>query len=105
MEVDSDAALDIVRSGEAVEVALVLRDIGGGRGKLSARSKGAFNVQQLASGFGGGGHAKAAGATLVLSLEDARAQLVDAALKRLESTPERRQEPRSAADAARSLRT
>ncbi|MEM8711435.1 MAG: DHH family phosphoesterase [Planctomycetota bacterium] len=102
MDVDSDVALDIVRSVESVEVALVLRDIGENRCKLSARSKGAFDVQKLASSFGGGGHAKAAGATLTLPLRDATGQLVEAALARLSATPERRQRPRTAADAARS---
>ena len=105
MDADSDAALDIVRSVEAVEVALILREVGASQCKLSARSKGAFDVQQLAASFGGGGHAKAAGATLDLSLSDARLQLVEAALVRLAQTSERRQSPRTAADAARQHRS
>ncbi len=105
MDADSDVALDIVRSVEAVAVALVVREVSPTRCKLSARSKGAFNVQQLAASFGGGGHAKAAGATLELSLADARLQLVEAALARLAYTEERRQSPRTAADAARQLRS
>ncbi len=104
MDVDSDVALDVVRSVEAVEVALVVREIGPQRCKLSARSKGAFDVQKLAALFGGGGHAKAAGATIELSLQDARLQLVEAAVSRLADTIERRQSPRTAADAARQLR-
>ena len=101
MDVDSDVALDILRSVESVEVALVLRAIAGSRCKLSARSKGAYDVQKLASHFGGGGHAKAAGATLDLALVEARSQLIEAALARFASTEERRAEPRTAADAAR----
>lgn len=104
MDVDSDVALDIVRSVEAVEVALVVREIALNRCKLSARSKGAFDVQKLAAQFSGGGHAKAAGATIELSLQDARQQLVEAALARLAETKERRQAPRTAADAARQPR-
>ncbi len=100
-DVDSDVALDILRSVESVEVALVLRAIGPDRCKLSARSKGAYDVQQLASGFGGGGHAKAAGATLGGSIVSARDALVDAALARFDITQERRAEPRTAADASR----
>lgn len=98
---DSDAVLDVLRSVESVEVALVLRAIGASRCKLSARSKGAYNVQQLALQFGGGGHAKAAGATLEATIESARTSLMDAALRQLGQTEERRSEPRSAADAAR----
>lgn len=104
MDADSDVALDIVRSVEAVGVALVVREVSANQCKLSARSKGAFNVQQLAATFGGGGHAKAAGATLGMSLADARLQLVEAALARLDYTEERRQSPRTAADAARQHR-
>lgn len=80
-EVDSDAALDVLRSVESVEVALVVRAVEAARCKLSARSKGVFNVQQLAARFGGGGHAKAAGATIESSIDVARRDLVDAALE------------------------
>ena len=100
-EVDSDGVLDVLRSVESVEVALVVRAVDGSRCKLSARSKGAFNVQQLAARFGGGGHAKAAGATIESPIEKARTDLVEAALELLAATTERRSSPRSAADAAR----
>ena len=50
-EADGDVALDVLRSVEAVEVALVVREIGPSRTKLSARSKGAFDVQKLAHTF------------------------------------------------------
>jgi len=98
---DSDAALDVVRAVEVVEVAIVLREISGGRCKVSARSKGAYDVQRLCSGFGGGGHAKAAGATLDVGLDAAREQVVTRALSQFGETHERRAEPRTAADAAR----
>jgi len=100
-EFDSDAALDVVRAVEVVEVAIVLRGIDGGRSKVSARSKGAFDVQRLCSGLGGGGHAKAAGATLDLDLDAAREAVVGRALAQFDETFERRAEPRTAADAAR----
>ena len=103
-EVDSDAVLDVLRSVESVEVALVLRSISPASCKLSARSKGAFNVQELALELGGGGHAKAAGATIEAKIEDARGDLVERALARLDATVERRAEPRSKADAARAQR-
>ncbi|MEM9381759.1 MAG: DHH family phosphoesterase [Planctomycetota bacterium] len=103
-DIDGDVALDVLRSVESVEVALVLREIGPSRCKLSARSKTAFDVQKLASGFGGGGHAKAAGATLELPLVQARIEIVEAAVEQLARTQERRSEPRTAADAARQMR-
>lgn len=103
-DVDGDAVLDVLRSVESVEVALVLCSVSPRTCKLSARSKGAFNVQELALEFGGGGHAKAAGATIDVPLEKARVELVERALLRLEATVERRAEPRSEADAARAAR-
>ncbi|TAJ04373.1 MAG: hypothetical protein EPO68_17075 [Planctomycetota bacterium] len=81
--VDSDLLLDILRSVEAVEVVLFLRETKDGVCKLSARSKTAYDVQKLAKRFGGGGHAKAAGATILGSLSDARERLVAAALEDL----------------------
>lgn len=80
---DSDDALDILRSVEAVEVVLYLRELEPGLCKLSARSKTSFDVNQLARRFSGGGHAKAAGATIQGDLAEVRARLVEAALEGL----------------------
>jgi len=80
---DSDEVLDLVRSVAAVEVVLFLREQKEGGVKLSARSKGAFDVNRLARVFGGGGHAKASGATFEGSLASARAALLEAALEQL----------------------
>jgi len=76
---DSDPVLDIVRSVETVEVVLYLREIEAGLCKLSARSKTDFDVNRLARLFGGGGHAKASGATIKGNLGEVRSRLVDAA--------------------------
>lgn len=80
---DTDEVLDIVRSVERVEVVLLVREIASGGVKLSARSKGDFDVHALARRFGGGGHKKAAGATIPGGLGDVRARLVAAALEAL----------------------
>lgn len=80
---DGDAVLDVLRSVESVEVVLLLRELEAGLCKLSARSKTDFDVNQLARRFGGGGHAKAAGATIEGELEDVRERLVGAALEAL----------------------
>ena len=85
-ELDSEDALDLVRSVEQVDVVLFLRAMPSGLCKLSARSKGAFDVNRLARGFGGGGHAKASGATLSMELEEAKAQLVAAAIAQAQAT-------------------
>lgn len=79
-EVDGDDVLDVLRSVSTVEVALFVRGIDGARTKLSARAKGDYDVRALAASFGGGGHAKAAGATLPMPLAEARRAIVAAAL-------------------------
>ena len=70
------AAEDLVtypRSIEGVEVAILLREEGGGVVKCSLRGKGRIAVNTIAQGFGGGGHANAAGCTLRGSLEEVTA--------------------------------
>lgn len=81
--VDADEVLDILRSVRDVEVVLYLREIEGGKVKLSARSKTTFDVHKLAGLFGGGGHVKASGATIQGSLDDVRARVVAAAREQL----------------------
>jgi phosphoesterase RecJ-like protein len=76
---DNDEVLDILRSVERVEVVLLLRELAEGGTKLSARSKGDFDVHALARAFGGGGHRKAAGATIPGRLPEVRARVVAAA--------------------------
>ncbi|MEC8496157.1 MAG: DHH family phosphoesterase [Planctomycetota bacterium] len=86
LEVDGDVVHDLLRAVESVEVALLLRAIEPARCKLSARSKGPFDAQRFAAGFGGGGHVKAAGATLECDITRARLALVDAALAQMAAT-------------------
>ena len=76
---DSDAVLDLLRSVETVEVVLFVREGRDGTCKLSARSKTARNVNELARRFQGGGHAKASGATLRMPLAEAKSRLLAAA--------------------------
>ena len=77
---DTDTPLDILRAVKDVEVVLFLRAREDGQVKLSARSKTSYDVNALARRFGGGGHVKAAGATIPGPLEEVRARLVEAAV-------------------------
>ena len=79
-QLDSDEVLDILRSVATVEVVLYVRELADGTCKLSARSKGAYDVNALARAFGGGGHKKASGATLQGPLAAAREKVVEAAI-------------------------
>ena len=87
---DSDPVLDVARSVEDVEVVLYVREHEPGVCKLSARSKTDFDVNALARRFGGGGHRKAAGATIQGDLADVRARLVEATLAALAGDHRRR---------------
>ncbi len=81
--VETDDLLDLLRSVRTVEVVIFLREQKDGSVKLSARSKTGFDVNKLARRFGGGGHAKASGATLRTSLAASRDALVASALEDL----------------------
>jgi phosphoesterase RecJ-like protein len=83
---DSDGVLDVLRSVEAVEVVLLLRELPDGSVKLSARSKTAYDVNALARRFGGGGHAKAAGARIEGALAEVHRRLVAEAAAGFPST-------------------
>lgn len=74
--IDTDEVLDILRAVGSVEVVAFLSERGG-RVKVSFRSKTQVDVNQLARQVGGGGHARAAGATFPegQSLASAREQI------------------------------
>jgi phosphoesterase RecJ-like protein len=68
---DTDAVLDPLRSLEGVEVVALLKERFDGAVKVSLRARRDVDVQRIAAVFGGGGHKKAAGATLRTSLPEA----------------------------------
>src|SRR5881296_3700897 len=76
---DLDGLVEYPRSIAGVRLALLFRQIANGRIKVSFRSMGAVDVAALAQEFGGGGHKKAAGASLDLSLAEAQQRVLDAA--------------------------
>jgi phosphoesterase RecJ-like protein len=84
---DLDGIAEYPRSIAGTRCALFFRDLGHGRVKLSFRSTGHVDVNALARQFGGGGHAKAAGAMVEGSLEQVRATVIAAARAFLAATP------------------
>ena len=76
---DLDGIVEFARSIRGVMLALLFRELANGRIKVSFRSVGGVNVAQLAREFGGGGHAKAAGASLEGSLSDVQQTVLAAA--------------------------
>ena len=78
---DIEGMVDVPRSLDGNRVALLFRQAKSGQIKISFRSSGPFNVNELASQFGGGGHVKASGAMLKGPLEQVVDQVVIAARK------------------------
>jgi phosphoesterase RecJ-like protein len=74
-----DGLAEHPRSIAGTRMALFFRDLGHGQVKVSFRSTGTVDVNEFARKFGGGGHAKAAGALIHGSLERVRRAVVDAA--------------------------
>jgi phosphoesterase RecJ-like protein len=79
---DSEGIIDLLSQAEAAEVAIVFKE-GAGETRISVRTRpGGVDATVLTGAFGGGGHARAAGATVGLPLEPAR-QAVLAEARRL----------------------
>ncbi len=76
--VESEELVNYPRSIGSVKVACLLRELGGGRVKVSLRAKGEVDVNKIAAAFGGGGHANAAGCTVSGPLDAVTRQILDA---------------------------
>ncbi len=72
---DTDAVLDPLRSITGVEVVAMLKERYDGSVKASLRARNEVDVQAIVAAFGGGGHKKAAGATLRMALGAAEAAI------------------------------
>jgi phosphoesterase RecJ-like protein len=90
---DIDGIINYGRRIEDVQVAVLIHEIGNesqtpGRGKrdfhVSLRSDGNVNVADIAARFGGGGHANAAGFSVVSTLAEIKAMMFEIS----ETTPE-----------------
>jgi phosphoesterase RecJ-like protein len=76
---DLDGIVEFPRSIAGVRLALLFRQIANGRIKVSFRSMGEVDVAALAHQFGGGGHHRAAGASLAGTMADVEAKVLAAA--------------------------
>jgi phosphoesterase RecJ-like protein len=76
---DLDGIVEHPRSIAGTRVALFFRDLGYGKVKVSFRSTGDVDVNELARQFGGGGHEKASGALVTGTLDEVRDRIVTAA--------------------------
>jgi phosphoesterase RecJ-like protein len=76
---DLEGIVEFPRSIRGVRLALMFRPLANGRVKVSFRSKGDVDAAQLAESFGGGGHRKAAGASLAGDMSDVHQEVLAAA--------------------------
>jgi phosphoesterase RecJ-like protein len=76
---DLDGVAEYPRSIEGTRLALLFRDLGHGKVKVSFRSIGGVDANAIARRFGGGGHAKAAGALIEGSLAEVKEKVMAAA--------------------------
>ncbi|MBG0815866.1 bifunctional oligoribonuclease/PAP phosphatase NrnA [Planomonospora sp. ID82291] len=70
-----EGIIDVVRRAEGAEVAVVLKEDDDGAWQVSTRSRGGVDVARVCSALGGGGHARAAGFTSRLPVEETMAGL------------------------------
>ncbi len=73
-----EGVMDQLRNLEGTEIAVLFRELEAREVKVSWRSTGAADVAQLARSFGGGGHQKAAGATVGGDLSTVMARVLEA---------------------------
>ena len=84
---DLDGIVEHARSIAGTRMAIFFRDLGHGKVKLSFRSTGQVDVNAFAHQFGGGGHAKAAGAMVAGPLTEVRTNVIAAAREFLANEP------------------
>jgi phosphoesterase RecJ-like protein len=80
---DLDGIVEHARSIAGIRLALLFRQIANGRIKVSFRSMGDVDAAALAQTFGGGGHHKAAGASLEGPIAEVQAQVLAAVRRQL----------------------
>jgi phosphoesterase RecJ-like protein len=73
----SEGLIDLLAQSETAEVAILFKEAGPASTRISVRTKpGGVDATVLTGAFGGGGHARAAGATVDAALADARARVL-----------------------------
>jgi phosphoesterase RecJ-like protein len=83
---DLDGLAEHPRSIAGTRLAVLFRDLGHGKVKVSFRSTTDVDAHAFARTFGGGGHARASGALLTGSLDDVKRTVLDAARELLSAT-------------------
>lgn len=73
----SEGLIDLLAQSETAEVAILFKEAGPATTRISVRTKpGGVDATELTGAFGGGGHARAAGATITEPLAEARRRVL-----------------------------
>ncbi|MCU6707149.1 bifunctional oligoribonuclease/PAP phosphatase NrnA [Paenibacillus sp. J5C_2022] len=80
---DMEGIVNYALNVDGVEIGILFKETDDGGVKASLRSAGKADVAVIAKQFGGGGHVRASGCRIEQPLEDAMAELVEAARKAL----------------------
>ncbi|MDD2481160.1 MAG: bifunctional oligoribonuclease/PAP phosphatase NrnA [Lutispora sp.] len=78
---DADGIINFARDINEVEVALFFKEAEDEKVKIGFRSKDYVNVNEIAQKFGGGGHKRAAGATVTGEIENIKEKVLEAAIE------------------------
>jgi len=78
---ETEGFSELARNIATVEISIMFTEKANGETKVSIRSKGRVPINDLATRFGGGGHAYASGATIPLGLDETVSQVVAEAKK------------------------
>jgi len=84
----TEGLINYARCLKGVEVGLLFHEMKPGRYKVSFRSKGYVNVNELAALFGGGGHKRAAGCVVNGELDKLKEKIIRAAVSAARRSPE-----------------
>lgn len=84
---DIDDQINVPRSLDGVELALLFTEGRQGKTRINFRGSGNVTVTELAAAFGGGGHAQASGAVLDCGLQQAIDQVIPSAIANLQKFP------------------
>jgi bifunctional oligoribonuclease and PAP phosphatase NrnA len=76
---DADGLVEFLARAQGADITLLLREVGPSETRVSIRATQAADAMGIAARFGGGGHARRAGGTFPLFIDDALALLLTAA--------------------------
>ncbi len=74
---DTEGFIDFLRSLREVSVVFFMSEMRPGEVKVSFRAKGAYDVNRIATEFGGGGHRKASGCSVRATLAETQERIFD----------------------------